>query len=265
MTPDNEATRMAEEMVDAIDLQRDILSEAAASGTESGRSVCGESSNAKEGVERERNSVVLKGCPLNARGLMHGGGGHDFAAPEHSLLDMANVVFGAGTASMVVGNEQSDLMLSVADEHQGELIHEFQNALGVEVQSSDDVVAALESGAIAYPAQARRRFRQAVPKLFLEVETPHPDVTPSTHARAVIPDSVVLEDALAGHRVRVDNIMDALDEFVGGNLRFDPDEVEINLAQVLTSQLTDAVVLMFFLYVLGGTPRGIVRQNVTAE
>jgi hypothetical protein len=256
---------MAEEMVDAVDLQRDILTEAARTGTESGRSVCGESSNAKEGVERERNSVVLKGCPLNARGLMHGGGGHDFAAPEHSLLDMANVVFGAGAASMVVGNEQSDLMLSVPDEHQGELIHEFQNALGVEVQSTDDVLGALQSGEISYPAQARRRFRKAVPKLFLEIDTPHPDISPAARARAVVPDSVVLEDALAAHRNRIDNIAAGLETFVGQNVRFDPEDVNINIAQVLTSQLTDAVVLMFFLYLLGGSPRTLVRRNVPAE
>jgi len=264
LTPDTEATRMVEEMVDATDLQRQILVEAAQTGTESGRSVCGSEENAKEPGDRSFGSVVLKGCPLSNRGLMHGGGGHDFSTPEHSLLDMANVVFGAGTASLVVGNERSDVFLSTSSDQSDALTREFQNALGVDVTSADEVAAALSNGEIPHPARARERFRRAVPKLFMEVETPHPDIAPSTPASTVLPSPGLLEDALAAPSVRANNIRTDLGTLFGQNIRFDPSDIDINLAQVLTSQLTDAVVLMFFLYVVGGSPRSLVQENVSS-
>lgn len=153
------------------DIQRQILIEtieSAESGqpTESGRTICPDAeSMIKSPAARFPKAVELQSCPRGAAGLMHT---HtsipQLRYPEHSLPDMANVLFGNVDASLIVGVDQTDVMMSPI--HPEMVQAEFRDALGVDAQSAADVVNALNNGNIPSPSDARRRVRSRLPDLF---------------------------------------------------------------------------------------------------
>lgn len=257
--PSEDALRLAEEVVSATDLQRDILEEAAASGTESGRTVCGEATDAKEPLSRSFGSVTLQGCSLDNIALMHGGGGHDIDAPVHSLMDIGNVLFGRSDASIVVGSSRSDVFLSPDDKYTDGVAREFQSAVGAPVESADDIYEAYEDGKIDDPSGARQRFRDAFPGLFQTVETRHPGISRGALAAAPVDITTAVDRGFNASKERSQNISVALRALPLPAIKFDLDNVEFNLAQMIASQFVDALVLAGFFYVLGGTPRQLLR------
>lgn len=258
--PSEDARRLAEEVISATDLQRDILEEAVASGTESGRTVCGEATDAKEPLSRSFGSVTLQGCSLDSIALMHGGGGHDLHSPVHSLMDIGNVLFGRSDASIVVGSNRSDVFLAPAEPYSDGAIEEFQTAIGARVESADDIYEAYEAGNINDPAAARERFREAFPGLFQTVQTPHPSVSSGALAAAPVDISSAVDSGFTATRDRVDNINVALRALPLPVIKFDLSDVEFNVAQILASKFVDALVLAGFFYILGGTPAQLVRS-----
>ena len=257
--PSSEAERLAEEMAGATELHEEVLREAAETGNESGRSVCGTAENAKEPSDRSFSNVVLKGCPLNNRGFIHGGGGHDPESPEHSLIDMANVIFGYGDASLVVGAREGDMMLAPSDEYETDVVAEFRNAIGAEVEGTSDVEAALSSGKIRDPSSARRRFRRSVPSLFRTVDT---GVSVGGSMASTAAGASITSVALSASKTPRDRAIvvgeDVL-EWLASIFTFDLSDLEFNLADMVVSQFIDALLLAGFLSLLGGTPRQLVR------
>ena len=176
LRPDPDAERLAEQMVMADDTMHTILAEtldAAENGEvlESGRTTCGTIASQMHPVQRFPKSVDLVECPRGVSGTWHS---HvrrsELMQPEHSLPDMANAVFGAIDASVVVGAETSDVLM--AAESRGEMQDAFRNVLGLDVQSTGDVVDAIEGEEIQEYQGARDRVRREFGRLFRTVDMP---------------------------------------------------------------------------------------------
>jgi hypothetical protein len=176
MRPDPDAERLAEQMVMADDTMHTILSEtlnAAENGEvlESGRTTCGTIASQMNPVQRFPKSVDLVECPRGVSGTWHS---HvrrsELTNPEHSLPDMANVVFGTIDASVVVGSETSDVVMAAANRR--EMQETFRNVLGLDVRSTADVVDAIEGDEIQDYQNARDRVRREFGPLFRTVDMP---------------------------------------------------------------------------------------------
>lgn len=171
LRPDADAQRLASQMLESGELG-EILEETVQSArngriTESGRTYCPSLSESLIGpAARFPRSVKLEECPVRGRtGLMHT---HVTAGqlsnPDHSLPDIANVVFHSPDASVVVGTETADVL--VRAENEGEMEAAFQEAIGVPVSNTHDVVAAIRQREISDPVAARERVRSAFGPLF---------------------------------------------------------------------------------------------------
>lgn len=268
VTPSKKAQQVAETLVEADDIQKEVLMESAETGTESGRSVCG--GVGQEPLDRGFEHVSFPSCSGEDYGLIHGGGGHDFRSPKHSLIDMGLVLFDGVQASLVVGMEKSDLFLSPTDESRERAISAFQDALGHPVRTVADLSNLIENEQID-PAVARMLVRDQLDDLFYEVETNHtvPEEEP-VEAAGVMDDfeeEVIEEETGSPEHVgtldRVvtmsHNAIMGLIEMAKDVFSFDMDKVEVNLAQLMVSQVASALVLVFFLYAFGGTPKQMVR------
>lgn len=168
--PDSDAYDLADRMATNREVQKTILDEtldAAEEGTimESGRTACGGGARIKGPLARYPTSVSLATCPLSAGGAWHTHVTPDeIRNPENSIPDMANVVYGNLDVSIVTGTESIDVFVAASD--RAEMIQEFQNALGAEVESVDDVTSALRDGTINNPVSARNRVRRKLSPLF---------------------------------------------------------------------------------------------------
>lgn len=170
---DPEAQRLAERMIRSEATMANILDETV-SGTgpvkESGRTACGGLVNVTGPLKRFSQSVELESCPRARSGTWHSHVTEEqLRNPEHSLPDMANVVFGNVDASIVVGAETSDVF--VAAEDRQAMVEDFQNVLGLKVESTKDVVDAQTDGPITDSPSVRSRARQQFAPLFQTYRT----------------------------------------------------------------------------------------------
>lgn len=183
VTPNENAELLAENIIDAESVQREVLTEtihSAENGVirESGRTICPSVSERIKGpLARFPKSVDLQLCPADGlTGVVHTHVTPDeMQHPGHSLPDMANVVFEGADASVIVGTESSDIFVTGTDTDAMESL--FQDALGVRATSTQDVVTAFERGEIPDPESARDRVRSRLGTLFRTARTPHPQLT----------------------------------------------------------------------------------------
>lgn len=179
--PDGQARALADEMMSMDGVMREILDETIPTGDgeevrESGRTLCGSSSEVRGPLARFPTAVELASCPVGA----HGGTWHTHVTrdqlkrPSNSLPDTANVVFGEIDVSIVVGTQRSEAIVA-AEDRQG-AAQEFRDALGVDARTTDDVVEAIIDGQVRDPPDARRRVRHRLSSLFIESDTTFRDM-----------------------------------------------------------------------------------------
>lgn len=181
MEPDPRAVQIAERLLQEQAVLQEILEETISSAesgriTESGRTVCPSSNDPILGpLGRFDRSVNLRECPIGETAVLHSHVSLDqLTQPEHSLPDSANVILGGVDASIVVGTQTHDVLL--APKNKQEALAAFQDALGVEVRSTDDVVRAIETGQIPDPTDARRRVKARLSQLYREVPSEFSDL-----------------------------------------------------------------------------------------
>lgn len=259
--PASHAEQLAREIVTAEEQQRTILEEAVADGEEAGRTICGRKEDAREPIARAFDGLVLPGCPIGHRGLMHGGGGHDLHAPRNSLLDMANVLFGGASVIATIGTRRSDLFLAPTEDQLAAAQDVFENAIGFEVDSFEDFVEAREAGRIRNPIQAGQRIREELDPLFVSVETPHPDVELTTRDSPAATVGAMAIGSIGMTAQRLDRIVQNLWTVLNAVFSFDFASAEVNFAQLLASEIASALVLVFFLRVFGGRPTAMVAGS----
>lgn len=171
VSPSPTAERLAEDMIRMEDIMRTVLEETipaeeGAKVHESGRTVCGPQQSLHGPLARFPSSVELAECPRGVRG----GTWHthvtkdELRNPHNSLPDTANVIFGNIDVSAVVGTQSVETVIAPNDREAG--VREFQDALGKNVQSTDDVVSAIISGKLTDPTDARDRVRSRMSSLF---------------------------------------------------------------------------------------------------
>lgn len=193
------AAELADEMLNNHEVMMSILNETIPSENEddpvvreSGRTYCGNDSTIRGPLARFPTAVELAECPLGT----NGGTWHTHVTkkqlrePTNSLPDMANVFFGGIDVSIVAGTVEAEAVMAADDEQQA--ISEFQDALGAEVESTEDVVDAILSGKIPSPTDARRRVRSRMSDLFSRQKTRYNGLDTQVR-RASIPASSVVK------------------------------------------------------------------------
>lgn len=176
LAPDPDAAMLADWMIDASNVQETILDETLDSAEandlrESGRTACGADRRLHPPLRRFPEAVELAGCPVtHSQGVWHTHVSRaELQNPQHSLPDWANVVFAGVDASMVVGTQSAEVVTTAYNPNA--MVAAFQNALGLEVESTADVVRAREDGRIPNPSKARERVRSALAPLVERVPT----------------------------------------------------------------------------------------------
>lgn len=181
LTPGQEAEDMGEFLIENRDLHEEVLVETIDSAEngqikESGRTVCGPETTLPPQVRFPR-SVRLQRCPVaNGAGIIHSHVSHDeLMSPQHSIPDVANVILVDNiVASMVVGLDQSELLLAPADRDAGHAA--FETAIGVPVDTPADVQEAVERGQIESFHAVRRRLKRELSPLFQKCDTAFPEL-----------------------------------------------------------------------------------------
>lgn len=172
VSPSPEARHLADEMSAMTGVMREILEETMPDEGdkkvhESGRTLCGRGTDNLHGpLARFPSSVELSECPVGVQG----GTWHthvtkdELRNPHNSLPDTANVLFGHIDVSIVVGTQSMDVVMAASDPN--EAVSAFRQAIGVNVNSTEDVVGAILSGEIESPSKARERVRRDLSPLF---------------------------------------------------------------------------------------------------
>jgi len=169
LSPSETAERVVDMMVEEVDVQRQILEETLAADQngeilESGRTLCTQPGSIRGPVRRFPMSVDLQRCPVGASGAWHTHVTPDeLLRPHNSLPDVASVVFGQMDVIGVVGAETAEYMMAAEDAEA--MRSEFRDAVGLEVDSVEGLVEAVDAGGIDFAA-ARSRLRQRMPRLF---------------------------------------------------------------------------------------------------
>lgn len=159
-----EAREAAKILREEVEIQRTVLEETIQSAEqgqvkEAGRTLCGPNA-VRRPIQRLPRSIKLQRCPVGATAIIHT---HPSMAelrnPHHSLPDVANVLFEVD-ASMVVGTDSSEIITRADDV---DAMHrEFENAIGLTVDSTQEVTAAVRDNRIPDPPAARDRVREAL-------------------------------------------------------------------------------------------------------
>lgn len=192
-------------MLEARDTMATIVTETIEAHKESGRTVCGQGGKLRGPLARFPSAVELNAqCPLKTSGAWHTHT-HQLRSPDQSLPDMANVVFRNLDASVVVGVETSDTMVAAAD--RDAMVERFQDALGLEVSSTREVVDALQAGLIPDPPAARRRARSRLGPLIGRASTSFPDLAGQVPARLAEPADGCPDIRLHGHDGQGENVL----------------------------------------------------------
>jgi len=180
LAPTAPASRLGEQMLAAEQVMEEILDETI-QGTErgvmreSGRTVCGDTSDIRSPAARFPTSVELRQCPRDATGLWHTHVTQEqLRNPEHSLPDMANVVMAGVDVSVVVGTESAEIMYS--GEPRQQMLTAYRRGLGIDVQQPREVVDALKTGQIRNPPRRRQELRSELSPLFARVNTGYTDL-----------------------------------------------------------------------------------------
>lgn len=172
-------------MLEREDTMREILLETIEDRRESGRTLCGPDGRVRGPLARFPSAVELDSrCPFQTAGAWHTHT-HSLRKPIQSLPDVANVVFGNLDASVVVGAAESVGMVAAQDREAMKI--EFRDAIGLEVNSPEEVVDALKSRVIRNPSAARHRVRRRLSPLITRIETQFPDVARQVPARLAQP------------------------------------------------------------------------------
>lgn len=186
-----DAVGLANQMLEAAPVMRAVLTEMIESGEqgqirESGRTTCGTLDDVRGPVERFPTSVSLASCPVGLVGIWHT---HPtergLRDPVHSLPDWANVLYGFADASIVVGTRTSEVVVAPTEPAREAAVDAFRNALGADVEGTEDVVSAVRDGRINDPAAARQRVRAALPELVDRRETSFPDLEVRSETLAI--------------------------------------------------------------------------------
>jgi hypothetical protein len=166
--PAADAERLAEEMVNSSAVMRQIIAETLQSAQngrirEAGRTHCPESGKVKGPLNRFPRAIDLASCPVDTGGAWHTHvSPEEIRNPTNSLPDMANVMFGLLDVSIVAGTETADVIVAPVD--RGYAMDIFQNAIGAEVSTPQELTDEIMSGRIN-PATARQRARQELSTL----------------------------------------------------------------------------------------------------
>lgn len=181
IVPDQHAMELADQLVDSP-LNGTVLHEtltAAENGsiTESGRTVCSTLDNVSGPIARHPMAVDLPGCrPWDATGIIHSHVTPDeIRNPIHSLPDIANVLYGNATASVIPGTETTHVVVRPTDATMAEARAAFDNVLGVDVDDPEDVSRAVDEGAIVSLDSAQERILTELGPIVDRVEYPRPE------------------------------------------------------------------------------------------
>lgn len=186
LEPSETAERVVEMMIEERGVQRQILEETLAADREgeileSGRTLCTQPGSIRGPVRRFPMSVDLQRCPVGASGAWHTHVTPDeLLRPHNSLPDTASVVFGQMDVIGVVGAETAEYMMAAEDEEA--MRAEFRDAVGLEVDSIEGLVEAVDAGRVDFAA-ARGRLRQRMPRLFRSDTTGFADLSNQITAR----------------------------------------------------------------------------------
>lgn len=181
IVPDEHAIELADLLLNS-QLNDAVLDEtltAAENGsiTESGRTVCSSLENVQQPIARHPMAVDLPGChPWDETGIIHTHVTPDEVRdPIHSLPDIANVLYGNATASVIPGTETTHVVVRPTDATLAAARSAFDNVLGVSVEAPEDVSRAVDEGAIVSLEPAQERVITALAPLTSRVEIPRPD------------------------------------------------------------------------------------------
>lgn len=182
LTPDPDAKRLADALLDDDETQRQLLAETIGDGNgrmyEAGRTVCTIGGEPQAPLDRSTGSVDLVRCdPGERTGIYHTHPSPmQLADPDHSLVDYALVAFEGVDASIVVGTETSSVVVAGDDREAQQ--QAFRDAVGVDVTTARDVAAAIRGGTIGGQpaAAARQRVGETFGATSYRVETPHPAI-----------------------------------------------------------------------------------------
>lgn len=184
LVPAAQPARTAEQMSTNPHIGTAVLGETVQSAIdgngflESGRTWC---SSDPEGALREPHdrfpaAVSLAGCPVgDTVAVWHSHTTPDqLRNPEHSLPDVANVVFGHVDASVIPGTETDHVLVAAADREQ--MRTEFRNIIGANVETTEGVAEAIAAGRVAQPSVVRDRLWEAFEPLTRRVNVDRPEL-----------------------------------------------------------------------------------------
>jgi hypothetical protein len=245
MISDAHAESVAELLTEMTDVQNEVLRESL-DGRESGRTICGPDT-VLDPIGRGYRSVDVNWCPSGGGGMIHGGGGHDFKAPEHSLVDVAIVLFHEPRASLVVGSESSDVFIEPQDIESAQ--QRFRDVLGADVSNAKETAMALSSGRTRLPETARRRARSEMDQCYRTVATDHTESSPAeVPALSPVPSGPT-KFIRPGDRA----MNTALDLKVMFNALFELDfeRASVNVAQLVADEVVSALLFALVLEKFG--------------
>lgn len=194
--PSADAQELAGLMAESDDVMRQILTETLpdendAKVHESGRTICGKPGEIHGPLARFPTAVELSQCPRGVRG----GTWHSHVTkeelrnPTNSLPDTANVIFGHIDVSIVVGTQSMEMVMAAEDPEAAK--ERFQNILGANVESTDDVISSVISGDVPDPKSARNRLRSELGGLFERRQTGFGDLDRQVNQSSIEASSII--------------------------------------------------------------------------
>lgn len=178
--PDEDALQLSRDMAVTDDVMREIITETLESARkgsirEAGRTHCPTGGGIRGPLQRFPRAINLASCPIDTGGAWHTHVTPDeITNPTNSLPDMANVLFGLLDVSIVAGTQTADVVVAPEDREAAQAA--FQNAIGAEVESTEELTDAIVSGKVN-PVTARSRARRALSSLVRTEGTGYSDLT----------------------------------------------------------------------------------------
>jgi hypothetical protein len=189
LQPAPSAQQLAEDLLADRNLQQQLLAETINSGSEqrleAGRTVCGIDGRPQPPRDRNTTSIELEPCRGGGpTGIYHTHpSASQLRSPDHSLPDYANVAFEGVDASVIVGSETASVVVAALDRPTQQ--QAMQNALGLGVESTRDVITAIRNDEIADPAAARQAVDNAFGTLSYTEPTGYDGITEQIRSGAV--------------------------------------------------------------------------------
>lgn len=181
LRPNAEAIELGRHMLQADPVMRAIIEETIQSARsnqlmEAGRTACGSLDDLRQPHNRFPMAVELQECPVtDATGIWHTHvTQNQLRHPHHSLPDVANVALSNVDASVVAGTRSAELI--VVSEDRGVMAERFRDALGLNVETPDQVAMAVLSGDIPRPQDAYVRVSETFDSLINTRRTGYSDL-----------------------------------------------------------------------------------------